>query len=126
MLTGSRSWSSLAGWRANARARRRIASSTARAICEFCDARSNVSLADAALHDRTIESSEELRFVTANRTTDADIISIHVRSMQPRAGSRKFRILFAVESENAACKSVGGFFVGFVNPDRRCQQKSKR
>jgi hypothetical protein len=46
--------------------------STARAICEFCGARSNVSLADAALHDRTIESSEELRFVMANRATDSD------------------------------------------------------
>jgi hypothetical protein len=55
--------------------------STAREICELCDARSSVSLTDAALHDRTIESSEELRFVTANRATDADIISIHVRSM---------------------------------------------
>jgi hypothetical protein len=96
--------------------------STARAICEFCDARSNASLTDAEL---PIESSEEFRFVTANRATDADIISIHVRSMQPPACSRKFRILLAVESENVACKSVGAFFDGFVNPRRRCQQKSK-
>jgi hypothetical protein len=58
---------------------------TAREICEFCDARSSVSLTDAALHDRTIESSEEHMFVTANRATDADIISIHMRNMQPPA-----------------------------------------
>jgi hypothetical protein len=55
--------------------------STAREICELCDARSSVSLTDAALHDRTIKSSEEFWFVTANRATDADIISMHVRSM---------------------------------------------
>jgi hypothetical protein len=55
--------------------------STAREICELCDARLAVPLTDAALHERTIKSSEELRFVTANRATDADAISIHVRSM---------------------------------------------
>jgi hypothetical protein len=83
--------------------------STARVICEFCEARSNASLADAALHDRTIESSEELRFVTANRANDADIISIHVRSMRPRATQLEVQNPFAVESENVACKSVGLF-----------------
>jgi hypothetical protein len=93
--------------------------STARVISEFCDARSNFSLADAAQHDRTIESSEELRFVTANRATDADIFSIHVRSMKPRACRRKFRILSAVQSESVACKSVGVFFDGFVNSGRQ-------
>jgi hypothetical protein len=96
--------------------------STAREICEPCDAPSSVWLADAALHDRTIESSEELRFVTANRAIDADVISIHVRSMLPRACRRKFGILFIVKSENVACKSVGAFFDGFVNSGRRCQQ----
>ena len=99
--------------------------STARVISEFCDARSNFSLADAAQHDRTIESFEELRFVTANRATDADIISIHVRSMKPRACRRKFRIPSAVQSESVACKSVGSFFDGFVNSGRQHQQKSK-
>jgi hypothetical protein len=52
--------------------------STARAICDFCDARSNASLADAALHDRSIKSSGE---PTANCAADIDIISIHMRSM---------------------------------------------
>ena len=98
--------------------------STARVISEFCDARSNFSLAEAAQHDRTIESLEELRFVTANRATD-DIISIHARSMKPRACRRKFRILSAVQSEGVACKSVGSFFDGFVNSGRQHQQKSK-
>ena len=98
--------------------------STARVISEFCDARSNFSLAEAAQHDRTIESLEELRFVTANRATD-DIISIHARSMKPRACRRKFRIFSAVQSEGVACKSVGSFFDGFVNSGRQHQQKSK-
>jgi hypothetical protein len=90
--------------------------STARAICEFCDARSNASLADAALHDWSMKSSGELRFVMANAAADIGIISIHMRNMQPRACSRKFRILFAAESENVAYKSVVTLFDRFVKP----------
>jgi hypothetical protein len=55
--------------------------STAREICELCDARSSVSLTDAALHHPTIKRSGKLKFVMVNYATDADIISIHVRSM---------------------------------------------
>ena len=43
----------------------------------------------------------------ANRTTDIDFISSHMRSVQPRVFGRKFRILFVVESETEACESVG-------------------
>ena len=43
----------------------------------------------------------------ANRTTDIVLISSHMRSVQPRAFGRKFRILFVVESETEAYESVG-------------------
>jgi hypothetical protein len=43
----------------------------------------------------------------ANRTTDIVFISSHMRSVQPRAFGRKFRILFVVESETEAYESVG-------------------
>jgi hypothetical protein len=43
----------------------------------------------------------------ANRTTDIDFISSHMRSVQPRAFGRKFRILFVAESETEAYESVG-------------------
>jgi hypothetical protein len=43
----------------------------------------------------------------ANRTTDIDFISSHMRSVQPRAFCQKFRSLFVVESETEACESVG-------------------
>jgi hypothetical protein len=59
--------------------------STARTICEFCDARSNVSLADGALHDRSSKISGEIRFATASGAADLNIISLHMRNMQPPA-----------------------------------------
>lgn len=43
----------------------------------------------------------------ANRTTDIDFISSHMRSVQPHAFGRKFRIPFVVESETVACEPVG-------------------
>ena len=43
----------------------------------------------------------------ANRRTDIDFISSHMRSVQPRAFGRKFRILFGVQSETEAYESVG-------------------
>jgi len=78
-------------------------------------ARSNASLADAVLHHCSTKSSGELKFVMANAAADIGIISIHMRKMQPRA-CRKFRILFAAESENVAHKSVGTLFDRFVKP----------
>jgi hypothetical protein len=78
--------------------------STARAILVFREARSNASLTETAQHDRSIKLAGELM---ANRTTDIDFISSHMRSVQPHAFCRKFRNLFVVESETEACESVG-------------------
>jgi hypothetical protein len=78
--------------------------STARAIFVFREPRSNASLTKAAKHDRSIKFEGELM---ANRTTDIDFISSHMRSVQPRAFGRKFRIVFVVKSETEAYESVG-------------------
>ena len=45
----------------------------------------------------------------ANRTTDIDLISSHMRSVQPRVFGRKFRSPFVVESETVAYESAGAF-----------------
>jgi hypothetical protein len=94
--------------------------SSARAIFVFCEARSNAPLMGAARDDRSIKLARELM---ANRTTDIDFISSHMRSVQPRAFGRKFRIAFVVESEAVAYEPVGALsmvsYTQSASPNKR-------